>query len=134
MADVLFHQPLDLVSHQKVGRIPDKKNEEEVTCVGDIVGQWGTYQTRAAIIYMLVYIIAPFQNLGIIYYTDEPKDYWCKKPPGFEVSLTSWYHSVTFGLQSAENQTCNRYDEPSTKCTEWEYDRSTITLITEVIV
>ena len=67
-------------------RKSEEKKEEEITCVGDIVGQWGKYQTRAAIIYILVYFVAPFQNLGIMYYTDGPKEFICKKPPGFEVS------------------------------------------------
>lgn len=92
----------------------ESKKDEDIRHATDIIGEWGPYQRNVLIIITALYCIAPFQSLGVVFYT--PKlDFWCKRPPGFE---------------NATRQTCQSYEDPSKPCLEYEYDlnghRSTI--------
>lgn len=57
--------------------------EEKIKTVSDIIGEWGPFQYRLLFLYLAIYIIAPFQNLGVVVYTDKV-DFWCKLPPGVD--------------------------------------------------
>lgn len=56
----------------------DQENDE-IRTICDIIGNWGPYQSRLFFLYTAIYIIAPTQNIGIIFYTDKV-DYACKLP------------------------------------------------------
>lgn len=53
--------------------------EVEIRTISDIIGNWGPYQSRLFALYFAMYIIAPIQNLGVIFYTDNV-DHKCKIP------------------------------------------------------
>lgn len=99
-----------------------KQEDEEVTCVADIVGQWGRFQTRAALIYIVVYIVAPFQNLGITYYTDGP-DFRCKKPPGYEVRPSFCWLNASSLLVLCFKKVCRESNMYQLHQSEWKVCR-----------
>ena len=90
-------------------RDTDKLDEEyPIRHASDIYGEWGPLQKNATIFYVLIYLVAGFQNIGITFYT-APIDYHCKLPPG------------------GENQTvskCFEYEGSSQPCREWTFDHS----------
>lgn len=95
-------------------KLRPRDDEEVIEHATDIIGEWGPYQRWVIIVLTSIYIIAPFQNIGIVLYAPKLK-FWCKRPPGFENFTT---------------RTCQSYENESLPCTEFEYDmdgfRSTI--------
>ena len=90
----------------------DEEDEEpevyDVQHASDIYGEWGPLQRNVTIYYIALYVIASFQNQGIIFYMP-PIDYHCKLPPGGETKNVS---------------KCFEYEGSSEPCREWTYDRS----------
>lgn len=74
-------------------------DDGEIRTISDIIGNWGPYQSRL-FMFIAIYIIAPFQNHGVVFYTDKT-DFWCKLPDGvdkvsnYELSSTSLYQTIT---------------------------------------
>lgn len=95
----------------------DRHEDEVVQRASDIYGEWGPLQRNVTIFFVMIYIIASFQNLGVIFYLS-PIDYHCKLPPGYEDRNVS---------------KCFTFEGSTEKCTEWQFDHSfyTKTLIDE---
>lgn len=62
---------------KKVKRYFYKKNYKEphnldpndtIDCISKVIGNYGPYQKKFVIYYMLIYLISPFQNYGIVFY------------------------------------------------------------------
>lgn len=69
-------------SDRKKSRSESKDDGEgDIRTICDIIGDWGQYQSRLFGLYIAIYVIAPIQNQGVIFYTDQV-DYWCKLPDG----------------------------------------------------
>lgn len=81
---------------------------DDVRRASDIYGEWGPLQRNVAIFFVMIYIVASFQNHGVIFYLP-PIDYHCKLPVGFEDRNVS---------------KCFQYDGSAEKCTEWQFDHS----------
>ena len=58
-------------------------DEGGIRTISDIIGNWGTYQSRLFALYVAIYVMAPIQNQGVIFYTDKV-DHWCKLPEGVD--------------------------------------------------
>lgn len=83
-------------------------DDDDVRRASDIYGEWGPLQRNVSIFFVLIYVVASFQNIGIIFYVS-PIDYHCKLPAGYEG------HNVS---------KCFLYEGSTEKCTEWEFDHS----------
>ncbi len=81
---------------------------DDVRRASDIYGEWGPLQRNVAIFFVLSYVVASFQNIGVIFYLS-PIDYHCKLPVGYENRNVS---------------KCFMYEGSTEKCTEWEFDHS----------
>lgn len=81
---------------------------DDVRRASDIFGEWGPLQRNVAIFFVLIYIVASFQNIGVIFYLS-PIDYHCKLPEGFEDRNVS---------------KCFTYEGSAEKCREWQFDHS----------
>lgn len=102
-------------------------DEESIKTICDIIGNWGPYQSRLFALYIAIYIIAPTQNNGVIFYTDKV-DHWCKSPSGFDrvrfgVRFKDHF-SNTFMQSPNASQCMQEIDGVNVACTEWDYDYS----------
>ena len=92
------------------GNENEDQDEEvfDVQHASDIYGEWGPLQRNATIFYIGIYLVASFQNHGVVFYTPSI-DYNCKLPPGAEGKNVS---------------KCFEYEGSDQPCTQWEYDHS----------
>lgn len=81
---------------------------DDIRRASDIYGEWGPLQRNVTIFFVVSYVVASFQNLGIIFYSP-PIDYHCKLPPGYEDRNVS---------------KCFQFEGSTEKCTEWQFDHS----------
>ena len=79
---------------------------EDVKHASDIIGNWGPVQRKVFLFFILLYIVAPFQNLSMVFYA--PKlNFYCHDP----------VHNVSL------NNTCYyQVDNSSIPCTHFTYD------------
>lgn len=81
---------------------------DDVKRASDIYGEWGPLQRNVTIYFVLIYIIASFQNTGVIFYLS-PIGYHCRLPPGYEDRNVS---------------KCFKFEGSTEKCSEWQFDHS----------
>lgn len=98
----------------------DNQSEEghyDVQRASDIYGEWGPLQRNATVFFVMIYIVASFQNLGVIFYLS-PIDYQCSLPAGYEDRNVS---------------KCFKFEGSTEKCSHWQFDNTfyTKTLIDE---
>lgn len=82
------------------------KSKKQFQHVADVVGSWGPTQWKIFLIASVVYIIAPYQNLSLVLYTQK-SDFWCTDPP-VEVN----------------NITRNVCEVDKVKCRQFDFDKS----------
>lgn len=51
-------------------------NNETIDCISKVIGSYGPWQKKFVIFYMIIYLISPFQNYGIVFYAAK-SDFWC---------------------------------------------------------
>src|ERR1700755_1276052 len=104
MADKTDHDvsvPLKKVVH-------DDESPDDVKRASDIYGDWGPLQRNVTIFFVMLYIVASFQNTGVIFYLPQI-DYQCRLPQGYEDRNVS---------------KCYKFEGSTEKCTEWQFDNS----------
>jgi hypothetical protein len=81
--------------------LPDQVKEDE-PCVSSIIGDSGPWQFKFVCFYMIVYLISPFQNYGIIFYAARA-DFWCADSAQVSRQKPISFDLICFHLQ--KNQT-----------------------------
>ncbi|KAJ6646134.1 Organic cation transporter protein, partial [Pseudolycoriella hygida] len=81
---------------------------DDVKHASDIYGEWGPLQRNVTIFFVMIYIVASFQNMGVIFYLS-PIDYHCRLPEEY---------------QDRNVSKCYLYEGSTVKCTEWQFDYS----------
>lgn len=51
-------------------------DKEKIDCISKVIGSYGPWQNKFVVFYMLIYLISPFQNYGIVFYAARA-DFWC---------------------------------------------------------
>jgi len=85
---------------------PDKtsKAHEDVKYASDIIGDWGPVQAKIFFFLSLIYLVAPFQNISMVFYA--PKlDFYCQT-----------------NNQSLKNTCEYNYNQSLVSCTNFTYD------------
>lgn len=72
----------------------------KVSNVSDLIGSWGPLQRKIFILLGIVYIVAPFNYLGLSYYALKD-DLWCSTSNDTKVSWTiKWTMILRIDLSS----------------------------------
>ena len=80
-----------------------------VTSISDIIGEWGPFQNQMLIFFVLVFVIAPFQNLGITFYS-ESDGFWCKSRTERAVENPTSVNISHKNQCLVNNFTCTEFD------------------------
>jgi len=91
-------------------------DDEKIDCISKVIGNYGPWQQKFVVFYMIIYLISPFQNYGIVFYAAK-SDFWC-------ADIAQNLTETEFNL--IKNVCID-------KCQKYEYDRTvfTTTIINE---
>lgn len=98
----------DVPLNKIVNHSQSEEDHDDVQRASDIYGEWGPLQRNVTVFFVMIYIVASFQNLGVIFYLS-PIDYHCRLPEGFEDRNVS---------------KCFKFEGSTEKCTDWQFDHS----------
>lgn len=97
-------------------------SDDEIKHPSDVIGDWGPVQHKIFVVITLIYMIAPFQNLSIVF-TAPKMDFTCivKDPlTGKEISEKNVCSIQLPQLPGILNE--SRYPEIEIPCEQYEYD------------